>query len=111
MPRPDARGLVALSTFATVAFVAPPAAPTPNAMPQVDTGSAILGLAEADAKRECAHAQVRDLVWAGALAFLAHLRHGSPTPSDGNAQAASRSLVIRGDGFVWRNCLANRFRG
>ena len=31
MPRPDARGLVALSTFATVAFVAPPAAPTPMA--------------------------------------------------------------------------------
>ena len=83
MPRPDARGLVALSTFATVAFVAPPAAPTPNAMcvqmPQVPAAPSCDW--QKQMRNESAPTR-RSGIWCGLVRLrfwltyaMAHLRH------------------------------------
>ena len=81
--RPDARGLVALSTFATVAFVAPPAAPTPNAMcvqmPQVPAAPSCDW--QKQMRNESAPTR-RSGIWCGLVRLrfwltyaMAHLRH------------------------------------
>ena len=106
--RPDARGLVALSTFATVAFVAPPAAPTPNAMcvqmPQVP---AALQAPSCDWQKQMRNESAptrRSGIWCGLVRLrfwltyaMAHLRHPMAMRRQLLARSSFAATVLFGE--------------
>ena len=105
MPRPDARGLVALSTFATVAFVAPPAAPTPNAMcvqmPQVPAAPSCDW--QKQMRNESAPTR-RSGIWCGLVRLrfwltyaMAHLRHPMAMRRQLLARSSFAATVLFGE--------------
>ena len=78
--RPDARGLVALSTSATVTFVARPLHQRPTQWPQVHTGSESTPVTESRCKTSMPTR--RSGIWCGLVRLhfrltyaMAHLRH------------------------------------
>ena len=103
--RPDARGLVALSTFATVAFVAPPAAPTPNAMcvqmPQVPAAPSCDW--QKQMRNESAPTR-RSGIWCGLVRLrfwltyaMAHLRHPMAMRRQLLARSSFAATVLFGE--------------